>query len=45
MNAAFVIRAARTSSMYHNGADDWPKCSEVVQDNALIKSVFVPSEV
>jgi hypothetical protein len=33
------------SSMYHDGTGDWLESPEAVQDNALISSVFVPSEV
>jgi hypothetical protein len=31
--------------MHHNGAGNWLKPIECIQDNALIMSVFVPSEL
>jgi hypothetical protein len=36
---------ARISSMHYNGAGDWLKPTECIQDKALIISVFVPSEL
>jgi hypothetical protein len=36
---------ARIPSMYSNGAGDWLKLIEGIQDNALIISVFIPSEL
>jgi hypothetical protein len=36
---------ARIPSMHYNGAGDWLKPIECIQDKALIISVFVPLEL
>jgi hypothetical protein len=38
-------RTTRIPSMHYNGAGDELKPIECIQDNALIISVFVPSEL
>jgi hypothetical protein len=38
-------RTAKIPSTHHNGAADWLKFIEAMQDNAIIWSVFVPVDV